>query len=175
MRLRGWTFVGVRPDHRKFVVLGAPHTCNFDFVAFLAVSHRFDFRASFIGKHTLFVWPFGALMRRLGGIPVRRDSGQGMVGQVVAAFEAADDLVVVIAPEGTRSAADHWRSGFHRIARAAGVPIVACFVDYPRKLIGVGPVVVATDDPEADIAVFTAFYADKVGAHPEKASPVRFG
>lgn len=174
MRLRGWEFIGTRPAYRKFVAIGAPHTCNFDFIAFLAVSHRFDFKASFVGKHTLFKPPFGALMRKLGGIPIRRDSGQGMVEQVVAAYASAEDLVVVIAPEGTRGRAEQWRSGFHAIATAADLPIAPCFVDYPNKRTGVGPVILPSADRNADIAILAAFYADKVGAHPGNATPVRF-
>ncbi len=175
LRLRGWEFIGKRPTQRKFVAIGAPHTCNFDFIASLAVSHRFAFKASFIGKHTLFKPPFGALMRKLGGIPVRRDAGQGTVEQVVAAYAAADDLVIMIAPEGTRGPAGHWRSGFHAIATAAGLPIAPCFVDYPNKRIGVGPVLHPTADRDADMTVLAAFYSDKSGAHPQNQAPVKLG
>jgi 1-acyl-sn-glycerol-3-phosphate acyltransferase len=175
MRVRGWEFIGSRPTQRKFVAIGAPHTCNFDFIAFLAVSHRFDFKASFIGKHTLFKPPFGTLMRKLGGIPVRRDSGQGMVEQLVAAYAAADDLVIMIAPEGTRGAARHWRSGFHTIATSAGLVIAPCWVDYPNKRIGVGPVLHPSPDRDADMRLLAAFYSDKGGAHPENQTPVTLG
>ncbi len=172
-RLRGWTFVGQRPAIPKYVVVGGPHTSNTDFFAFLAVVANFDLPARFIGKHTLFRWPFGGLMRRLGGIPVRRDSGQGLVEQVVAAFHRSDAMALVIAPEGTRGRADHWRSGFYRIAVAAEVPVVCGFVDHSTKRLGLGPTIEPTGDMRGDMDRIRAFFADKVGRHPDRTTPVR--
>ena len=162
-RLRGWRFEGSAPTVRKCVVIGAPHTANVDFLSFLAVATHFGLPARYIGKHTLFRWPFGGLMRRLGGIPVRRDSGQGLVEQVVEAIESVEEMALVIAPEGSRERADRWRSGFHHIARTAGVPIVCGFVDYQTRTLGLGPTIPATDDVTADMDQIRAFYSGKVG------------
>jgi 1-acyl-sn-glycerol-3-phosphate acyltransferase len=172
-RLRGWTFVGQKPSFSKYVVVGAPHTSNSDFFAFLAVVGQFELPAKFIGKHTLFRWPFGGLMRRLGGIPVRRDSGQGLVEQVVDAFDRTDAMALVIAPEGTRRKADHWKSGFYRIAVAADVPMVCGFVDHSTKTLGLGPAVPPTGYVRADMEQIRAFFADKVGRNPDGKTPVR--
>jgi 1-acyl-sn-glycerol-3-phosphate acyltransferase len=172
-RLRGWKMVGQKPAIPKCVVLGAPHTSNGDFFAFLAVASHFDLPARYIGKHTLFRPPFGGLMRRLGGIPVRRDSKQGLVAQVTAAFEHARSMALVIAPEGTRGRADHWKSGFYRIATAAGVPIVCGFVDHSTKTLGLGPTIFPSGDIEADMNQIRAFYSGKTGKHPERTTPIR--
>lgn len=157
----------------KLVVIGAPHTSNWDFVFFLAVTYFFDMHARFIGKHTLFRWPMGVLMRRWGGIPVRRDAPEGLVAQTVAAIDEADEAALVIAPEGTRSWTPYWKSGFYRIARAAGIPIALAYLDYPNKRAGIGPLLHPTGDVAADMDRIRAFYADKTGRKPDQQGPVR--
>lgn len=104
---------------------------------------------------------------------MRRDSGQGLVEQVVAAFHRSDAMALVIAPEGTRGKADHWRSGFYRIALAADVPVVCGFVDHSTKRLGLGPTIRPTGDMGADMDRIRAFFADKVGRHPDRTTPVR--
>lgn len=173
MRLAGWTIEGERPPFPKFVAIGGPHTSNWDFVFFLAVTHVLDIKARFIGKHTLFRGPLGALMRRWGGIPVRRDRPQDLVAQTVAAIDSSDEAALVIAPEGTRSAAPFWKSGFYRIALAADIPIVLAYLDYPNKRAGVGPAFHPTGDVRRDMDRIRAFYADKTGRKPELQGPVR--
>lgn len=174
LRMRGWTIVGEKPAVSRFVCAAYPHTTNFDFIVFLAVTAHFGFRPSFIGKHTLFRPPFGWLMRRLGGISVRRDSRQGVSAQVAEAITEADEIAVVIAIEGTRSRAPGIRSGFHRIARAAGVPIQLAFVDYEKKRTGLGPLMTPSDDIQADVAVMRDYYAGVAnGRHPENVSPLQ--
>lgn len=173
MRMTGWTFVGQMPPADKYVALGTPHTSNWDFVAFLAVAHHFRMPARFIGKHSLFRPPLGRLMRRLGGIPVRRDTGQGLVEQVAAEMAAAPRIALVIAPEGTRGRGNGWRSGFYWIARTAGVPIVCGFVDYATKTAGVLDTITPSGDLEGDLAKLAKVYEGKVGRHPERQSEVR--
>jgi 1-acyl-sn-glycerol-3-phosphate acyltransferase len=172
-RRRGWTMVGTRPSQAKYVVAGAPHTSNSDFVAFLAAVRYFDIPARYIGKHTLFRWPLGGLMRRLGGIPVRRHTSQGLVEQVVAEFGRAEEMALVLAPEGTRSRGEYWHSGFYRIAVGARVPIVCGFVDYATKTIGLGPAIEPTGDVRADMDRIRAFYAGKRGRRPGQETPPR--
>lgn len=173
MRLLGWRFSGTRPPHDKFVAIGAPHTTNWDFLLFLAVVSHFRIRARAIGKHTLFRWPFGGLMRRLGLIPIRRDSGEGMVQQMVEEFAAADEMALVIAPEGTRRRTEYWRSGFYRIATAAEVPIVLAFIDFPSRTAGIGSIIYPSGDIAADMAKIRDFYAPFQGRHPENQGPIR--
>ncbi len=173
VRAAGWTIEGERPPFPKFVAIGAPHTSNWDFVLFLAVTSFIDVKARFIGKHTLFRWPLGVLMRAWGGIPVRRDSPARLVDQTVAAIEEADEAALVIAPEGTRSWAPLWKSGFYRIAIRADIPIVLASLDYARRRAVVGPAFHPTGDVRADMDRIRAFYADTTGRRPELAGPVR--
>lgn len=175
MALRGWRFEGERPAHDKFVAIGAPHTTNWDFMLFLAVMSHFRIRARVIGKSSLVRWPFGKLMRRLGIIPVERDSGQGLVEQMVDEFARADEMALVIAPEGTRRRADHWRTGFYRIAMAADVPIVFAYIDFTNKVAGLGPTLQPSGDLVADMEKISAFYSPLRGRHPENQGPIRLG
>ncbi len=168
MRLRGWQFTGERPSHARFVAIAAPHTSNWDFFAFLSVVHHFKVRASAIGKHSLVRWPFGGLMRRLGIIPVDRSSSQGLVEQMVDVIEAADSMMLVIAPEGTRHGADRWKSGFYRIAVGAKVPIVLAYIDNDRKMAGLGPTLHPSGDIEADMDIIRDFYEPYVSMYPDK-------
>ncbi len=172
LRWRGWVWVGERPPFPKFVAVAAPHTSNWDFFVFLAVARHFRIPAKVIGKHSLVRWPFGSLMRRLGVIPVRRDSGAGLVEQMIAEYEVRDRMALVIAPEGTRGRAPFWRSGFYRIALAAGVPIVMTFVDFEHKRAGIGGIVHPTGDAVADMATVRAFYSGINGMRPEKQGPI---
>jgi 1-acyl-sn-glycerol-3-phosphate acyltransferase len=172
-RLRGWEYTGIKPEARRFVAIGAPHTSNWDFVILLAVASHFGFKPKTIGKATLVRGPFGGLMTRLGIIPVKRDSGQGMVEQMAQAFAESADLALVLAPEGTRGAEPYWRSGFYQIALAAGVPIVPARVDAARKQAGVGLAFMPTGDVTADMDVLRDFYTGAVGFNPGGESAVR--
>lgn len=173
MRIVGWRFAGERPECAKFVAIGAPHTSNWDFMVFLSVVSRFRIPARAIGKQSLVRWPFGGLMRRLGIIPLRRDSGQGMVEQMIEEFESAESMGLAIAPEATREATSYWRSGFYHIAMAAGVPIVLAYIDAENKVAGIGPTIHPTGDIEADMAKVREFYAPIKGFRPENQGPIK--
>lgn len=171
--MRGWRFTGETPPHAKFVAIGAPHTSNWDFIVFLAVVSHFKLPGRAIGKSSLVRWPFGPLMRRLGIIPVDRDSGQGLVQVMVTEFSQADRLALIVAPEGTRSAAAYWRSGFYRIAVAAKVPIVMAYIDHPNKCAGLGPTLYPSGDVVADMDEIRAFYSSFEGSRAENIGPIR--
>ena len=173
LRLRGWTFHGMIPEVSKMIMIGAPHTTNWDFVAYLAALHHFRFRASYIGKHTLFRWPFGYLFSYFGGIPVDRSKPGGIVGQVTEAFNAADEMALVIAPEGTRASVPYWKSGFLKIAEMADVPIVLAAVDFSRREVTIGSIIDYAGDASAFMDEARSFYDDKVGLHPNGKGPVR--
>jgi 1-acyl-sn-glycerol-3-phosphate acyltransferase len=155
------------------VIVGAPHTSNWDFILFLAALHAYRIKARFIGKHTLFRWPFGYLFRALGGIPVDRSRSGGVVKQIAQAFDQADELILVIAPEGTRAAAPHWKSGFLGIAEQAGVPIVFAGVDAASRRVVLSEAVSYTGDVGALMDRARAFYEGKRGLKPVGAGPVR--
>jgi 1-acyl-sn-glycerol-3-phosphate acyltransferase len=173
MQMRGWQFAGHEPPFDKFVAIGAPHTSSWDFIIFLAVVSRFRIPARAIGKSSLVQWPFGGLMRRLGIIPVERDSGQGLVEQMVIEFARAESMALVVAPEGTRGPAEYWRSGFYRIAVEANVPIVMTYIDFPNKRAGLGPTLHPSGDIAADMDKIRAFYTGIHGKHPENEAPIR--
>jgi len=172
LSMRGWQFTGEVPPFPKFVAIGAPHTSNWDFVIFLAVISHFRLPARAIGKESLVRWPFGKLMRRLGIIPLLRDSGQGLVGQMAAEFASTDRMALVVAPEGTRGPSAGWRSGFYHIALAAEVPIVLSYIDFANKRAGLGPTLHPTGDAVGDMEMIRGFYRGIVGKHPENQSPM---
>jgi 1-acyl-sn-glycerol-3-phosphate acyltransferase len=169
-RWKGWTIEGSPPEARKCVILGAPHTSNWDFIFFLGAVTHLGLRPSFIGKLSLFRRPLTRFMYDMGGIPIdRRAEGRNYVEQVVDAFEAADDLTLVIAPEGTRGLIKGWRSGFYYMALGAGVPIVPAWVDNGPMKGGIGPAIMPTGDYEADLRKIAEFYYSKMPAHPKLA------
>ncbi|KNH00913.1 Acyltransferase [Qipengyuania citrea LAMA 915] len=160
-RCKGWTLEGRRPDCDKFIILGAPHTSNWDFIFFLGATHEMGIRPNFIGKSSLFKWPMTRFMLDMGGVPVERSKSGNYVEQVAAAFARSDDLALVIAPEGSRTFRGEWKTGFYHIAMAAGVPIVPAWVDNATMRGGIGEAIVPTGDYAADLARLAAFYREK--------------
>lgn len=173
LRLFRWRVVGDVPPVDKMVVIGAPHTSNWDFpIALLAASAlRIDIR--WLGKHTLFRWPVRWLMQLLGGIPVDRNRAGGIVGDARRAFETEDHLVLAIAPEGTRSAQERWKSGFYRIARAAGVPVLLAALDGGRREVRIGPLIELTGEVDTDMDRIRTFYEGARGVKESNESQIR--
>jgi 1-acyl-sn-glycerol-3-phosphate acyltransferase len=169
-RRGGWTSVGTVPTPQRFVLIAVPHTSNWDFPNLLGVTNALGIRAHFMAKTSLFRWPFGGLMRAVGGVPVDRSAASDMVAQMIAEFAARDEFVLTIAPEGTRGAVEKWRTGFYRIAHGAGVPIVCGFMDYPKRVSGLGPVIMPTGDYDADMAPALAFYRGITGKNAKGTS-----
>lgn len=172
MRLTGWKIEGRPPTVPKFVAIGWPHTSNWDYLLFLGVTRTFDVPAKAIGKHTLVTGPFSFLFRR-AVIPIERDSGQGLVEQMVDELAATDELAVVISPEGTRQRTKHWRSGFYRIAHAAGVPVVPAYIDWQHKVARIGEAMDLTGNVRADMERIREFMEPGRGKRHEWASPIR--
>ena len=160
-RWKGWKIEGRRPDCEKFIILGAPHTSNWDFVFFLGAANQLGIKPSFMGKTSLFKWPMTNFMLDMGGVPVDRTKRGKYVDQVAAAFEASDELALVIAPEGSRTFKGAWRTGFYHIAMAAGVPIVPAWVNNKTMRGGMGEAMMPTGDYRADLAHLAAFYREK--------------
>jgi 1-acyl-sn-glycerol-3-phosphate acyltransferase len=167
-----WRVEGELPPD-KCVIIAAPHTSNWDMPFMLMAAYVIGFRISWMGKHTLFWGPFGPLMRALRGIPVDRRSPQNLVQQVAARFATSDELVLAVPPEGTRKQVEYWKSGFYQIARAANVPLVLGFLDFDRKVGGLGPVVHLTGDVHADMDRIRAYYQGIRGKHPALESTPR--
>lgn len=167
LRLAGWKFEGARPAARRFVLIAAPHTSNWDLPLMLLFAWSCGVRVSWMGKHTLFRGPAGRIMRALGGIPIRRDRSNSLVSQMADTIERSEQIALAIPAEGTRSYTTHWKSGFYHIAREAGVPVVLGFLDYGRRVGGLGPEIIVTGDVREDMDEIRAFYADKRGLYPE--------
>lgn len=171
-RAQGWRVEGPRPIHPKFVLIGAPHTSNWDFVCFIGAADALGLELSFLGKSSLFRWPIAGALRDLGGVPVNRSRPGDVVGAMTAEFDRRDRFILTIAPEGSRALVQNWKTGFYSIALAAGVPIVCGSIDYPRKVITIGPTLTPSGDYQADMKEVQQFYRTAAGRHPERASPV---
>lgn len=174
LRLVGWTIVDEPPQRPpKYVLIGAPHTSNWDFPIGMLGLIGLGVKRNWVGKHTLFRPPLGWFMRALGGVPLDRTKRHNFVEQVVAAFDGAEEMVIALTPEGTRGHTPYWKTGFYYIALGAGVPIILGFIDYPTKRIGLGPVFHPSGDLDADMERIRDFYADKTGKKPENKSEIR--
>ena len=171
--LSRYRVVSEPPLDGSAVLIGAPHTSNWDFVFMLALSWGQGFAPRWLGKHTLFKPPFGRMMRALGGIPVNRANPGRLVDEVVALANGQERFILVVTPEGTRHRGKLWKSGFYRIARDANLPVVLGYVDSATKTVGFGPTIHLTGDVTADMDKFRAFYADKRGINPDDFTPPR--
>jgi 1-acyl-sn-glycerol-3-phosphate acyltransferase len=170
LKLAGWRVEGALPEGAsKGVLIAAPHTSNWDLPYTLMVAYCLHLNIYWMGKQSLFRWPFGAVMRWLGGIAVDRSKSTNLVSASAAALVAADGcLQLVVPPEGTRGKTRHWKTGFYYIALEAQVPIVLAFLDYRRKVGGLGPVFQPTGNVEADMAEIKRFYAGIQGRNADQ-------
>ncbi|MFP7723227.1 lysophospholipid acyltransferase family protein [Lysobacter sp. A3-1-A15] len=159
LRLGGWRMVGALPDVPKAVLIGAPHSTNWDGIWGFSAKAAMDLDLTVLGKHSLFRVPLlGAMLRAFGVIPVDRSAARGVVEQAAGRVIDAERLWIGLAPEGTRRRVERWKPGFWKIARAAGVPVVPAYFHYPDKVIGIGPPFELTDDMEADLARIREWY-----------------
>jgi len=169
MRLLGWRVDGKLPDLPKYVLIGAPHSSNWDFVLFLGVILSLRANVRYMGKAELFVFPIGWLFRYFGGYPVDRKKSTGLVGQMVDAVKKEDKFILVIAPEGTRHYVADWKRGFYHIAKGAGVPIVMAQVDGKHKTVHIlKEPFHPTDDIEADMKAIKGNFEGVVGINPRR-------
>lgn len=168
LRLTGWKVQGQLPaEARKCVLIAAPHTSNWDLPYTLMVAFVLRLNIYWMGKKSLFKRPFGSVMKWLGGIPVDREKSNSLVAASAAAIVAADGpLQLVVAPEGTRGKTQHWKTGFYHIAVMAHVPVMLAFLDYERKLSGLGPLFQPTGDVDADMQEIRRYYATIKGRKP---------
>ncbi len=166
----GWRAVGTLPPDRKFVIIGASHTSNWDFPVFLGTVNAVGRQVRFIGKHSLFKGAMGRFMRAAGGVPVDRQASQDTVSQIVDQFAAHDDFLLIVAAEGTRSRTTRWKTGFYQIALRAKVPIVCAGPDYPTRRGIFGPVIHPTGDYARDMAPAFAFFRSLRPRHPARSA-----
>jgi 1-acyl-sn-glycerol-3-phosphate acyltransferase len=168
LRLLGWKMdVHLPSDQPHLVITAAPHTSNWDGVVGVAAIMSLGIRVNFFAKESLFRWPFGGLLAALGGVPIRRDAAHGIVEQTTELFAQKERLFIGVAPEGTRTRAPIWKSGFHRIATAAQAPVLLAYMDYGRRQVGTGPLIRPSGDYEADLERIQAFYRTITPRHPQ--------
>lgn len=169
MRLTRWKFSGeLFPETKKFVIIVAPHTSNWDFPVGVMAKYALGLRGTFLGKDTLFRFPLGTLMRWLGGLPVDRSSKQDVVTQTVQLVQERERIVVVLSPEGTRKATERWRSGFWWIAHKARIPIVPVAFDFSKREIVIHPAFETSGDPDRDIVELRKLFRPEMAFDPRK-------
>ncbi|MGC3021324.1 MULTISPECIES: 1-acyl-sn-glycerol-3-phosphate acyltransferase [unclassified Brevibacterium] len=161
-----WKLVSEPAPQRPTVLIGAPHTSNWDFALMLAIAWRLGVKVHWLGKHSLFTGWRGPIMRGLGGVPVDRSDPSRIVTEMVERVRAGEVFGLVITPDGTRGGHSHWKSGFHRIARQTGMPVTLGYLDSATHTTGLGPTLDMTDDLVHDMDRIRAFYADKHGIRP---------
>jgi 1-acyl-sn-glycerol-3-phosphate acyltransferase len=165
LRRCGWRLVGELPDRAKLVLIAAPHSSWWDGVWGLLFRSALGVDVSFMAKSELFMGPLGWALRRVGGVPIERDTANGVVRQMTARFANSERLWLGIAPEGTRKYVTKWKNGFWHIAHAAQVPILPVYFDYPSRTVGLGPLFEPTADLAGDLARLRTFYAPWRGRH----------
>lgn len=168
LALFGWRAVGKVPkDIRKYVIIAAPHTSYWDFPMFLLVVFALRLNLNVFIKHTMFIGPIGWFLSYCGGVPIDRRAAGARVRQTVQEFENNDDMVLLITPEGTRSAQTNWKTGFYHIASEANVPVAVAFVDTAARRAGIDHFITPSGDIDKQIAEIKAFYDTKRGVKPQ--------
>jgi 1-acyl-sn-glycerol-3-phosphate acyltransferase len=175
LKLLGWKTIGTAPTVPRFVIIAAPHTTNWDFLYALLLSADLGMRIKWVGKEALFRFPFGGIMRALGGIGVDRSARHNYVESTVQLLLNSERLGLIIPAEGTRSKALRWKTGFYYVALGAQVPIVCGFVDYAKKEGGVGLTFIPSGNIDDDVEKLRGFYHGIQGKYPEKTSVIDFG
>jgi 1-acyl-sn-glycerol-3-phosphate acyltransferase len=171
--LVGWRTDVSMPEEKKFVMIGAPHTSNWDLPIGLLCFWSASLRLTWVAKKQLFVGPFNYFFRALGGIPVDRSVHTGFIEQIARQFDKHDKMVFGLTPEGTRSKTEYWKTGFYYIAMEAKVPICLAYIDYPSRTFGFGKMIKPSGDIDKDFELIKAFYQDKKGKRPNCQGPVQ--
>ena len=162
----------VWPPEPRGLILVYPHTSNWDFVVGVLFRIGNGLPAHWMGKDSMFRWPFGGFLKRIGGVPINRREASGFITGMLAEFRKRDWMWLAVAPEGTRSYTDHLKSGFYQLAVAANIPIGLAYIDYGRRQVGIDTYVRMTGDREQDLAVIRQFYADKRARVPGQAGKI---
>lgn len=173
-KLSSWKIDNNIPDDPKSILVFAPHTTNWDFPIIISAAFAIGVRPQWFGKHTMFKGPLKWLYLVLGGIPLDRTQKTNMVEQSVNTIKERDQVMIGIAPEGTRSKSDHWKSGFYHIANLAQIPINFGYIDYPSRTVGIAGGFIPSGDIDADLKIIQDFFADKRGKYPEKMGKIQF-
>jgi len=156
--ITGWRVEGEVPKDKKFVMIAAPHTSNWDLPYMLAICFVLKVKPYWMGKSQIFKFPFAGLMKWMGGIAIDRSQSNNVVEATAEILKQSDELIITIPPEGTRSKVKYWKSGFYHIADLADVSIVLGFLDYKNKKGGIGGLIQPTGNLDNDMVKIKAFY-----------------
>ena len=167
-RLTGWAIEGTVHHPLRFVIIAAPHTSNWDAFVMVTAAYVFRVKIAWFVKDAAFFFPLSMIIRAFGGIPIDRSARKNVVAQAVAQFQQSEQLILAVPPEATRKRSTSWKTGFYHIARGAGVPIVLGYIDYRRKVAGLGPAFVPTGDIVADFKEFAKFYDNVTPKYPHQ-------
>lgn len=165
--LAGWRIEGNLPNLRKFVLVVAPHTSNWDFVMGFMVYLALQVETLWLAKHTALRGPLGPLGRHFGAVAIDRSRAGHVVQAYIEEFGKRERMILTLAPEGTRSRVADWKHGFHHVARGAGVPLVPAALDFRGKRIVFGAPLMPSDDYAADMAIFKPFFRAEMAKRPE--------
>ncbi len=168
LKLFGWSVEKNLPADNKYIIIAAFHTSNWDFPLALLGMSAMGLKFNWVGKNTLFKWPLGIFFKSIGGIPVDRSIHTGFIKKIANLYNNYDELSIALAPEGTRSKTEYWRSGFYYIALEAKIPVALGYLDYPNKKLGIGQYFIPCGDIEKDLLIIKDFYKNKEGKYPEK-------
>lgn len=171
LRTARWRLTGDVPS--SGILVGAPHTSQWDWLAMLLIAWANGARPQALISHTFFKGPVGWVLRNTGGIPLDRENPGATIRALVAEAQSGESFLLAIAPEGTRHRGEYWKPGFYRIAQQTGLPISLGFVDGTTRTLGIGPSFRPTGDVTKDMDLVRAFYADKHGIHPERRTEPR--
>ena len=168
-RILGWKATGNTDlNHiKKAVIIAAPHTSWMDFPLGLLLRKVLGLQVNFVGKASLFRFPFGWFFRAVGGAPVQRHRSMKQVDVIAEIFNSRDEFRLAMSPEGTRKKVDTWRTGFYYIAKKAQVPIIMITLDFKAKENRISEPFMPTEDVEADFKYIRSFFKDAVGKIPE--------
>ena len=173
LKLSGWEIDVIVPKEKKFILIGAPHTSNWDFPLAILVFWTLDLKIYWVGKSQMFRGPLSFIFSALGGIPVDRSSSHGFINQIAEKFQHTESMALAISPEGTRSKTRYWKSGFYYIALAAKTPICLGYIDYRTQKVGFSELLYPTGDIEVDMKIIASFYDDIEGKRVQNQGPIR--
>lgn len=168
LRIAGWKITGSIANEPKFVLSGGPHTSNWDFIFALMTCWSLELEVHWVGKHTIFRWPFNGLFRYFGGIPVNRANPGVLYRDILNGFSNNESFILALAPEGTRRKVKRFKPGFHRIALKAGVPIIPAGVDFDKKELEFGTPIIPSPDFQADSETLRAYYSGFKPRYPDQ-------
>ena len=171
LKIMGWNISSPFPNFKKYIIVFAPHTSSWDFIIGRCFAYTLQIQPNYLVKSELFFWPLSLLIKRNGGIPVYRKTGERMVDQVVERIKKLDKIILVIAPEGTRKKVKKWKTGFYYIAQKAEVPVALVFMDYSKKEVGIFDVLYPSDDLQNDLRTIENYYKEVKGRNPKQFNP----